>query len=105
MIARPCPLCSGNKVVQTQHTLAVHIPGGAPEGFEEVFHGESDEGVDWEAGDVVVRVRSRRTEGDGMWSRKEAGIIGRITLSVAEVSTLILAWRLQHRLFWDSSGI
>ena len=65
--------------------MAVHIPAGAPEGFEEVFHGEADESVDWDAGDVVVRVRSRKAEREGAWSRKESGIVGRITLSVAEV--------------------
>jgi len=51
-----------------------------------VFHGEADENVDWEAGDVIVRVRSRKAERTGVWSRKEGGILGRVTLSVAEVS-------------------
>lgn len=63
----------------------MHIPAGAPEGFEEVFHGEADESTEWEAGDVVVRVRSRTPEGHGQWSRKNGGLIGRVTLSVAEV--------------------
>jgi DnaJ-related protein SCJ1 len=81
-----CPQCHGEKVVQTQHTLAVHIPGGAPEGFEEVFAGEADENVEWEAGDVIVRVRSQRREGEGDWARHESGILGRVTLSAAEVS-------------------
>ena len=79
-------MCRGAKTNDTQHTLAVHIPAGASEGFEEVFHGEADEGVDWEAGDVMVRVRSRRVEGQGMWARKEGGLVGRVTLSIAEVS-------------------
>lgn len=51
-----------------------------------MFHGEADENVDWEAGDVIVRVRSRKAERTGVWSRKEGGILGRVTLSVAEVS-------------------
>lgn len=80
-------MCGGNKVVETQHTLAVHIPAGAPEGYEEVFQGEADESTDWEAGDVMVRVRSQRVEGQGSWARKESGVIGRVTLSVVEVST------------------
>ncbi|ORY27317.1 hypothetical protein BCR39DRAFT_538313 [Naematelia encephala] len=83
-IARSCPTCDGAKVLDTLHTLAVHIPAGAPEGFEEIFHGEADEGMDWEAGDVIVRVRSRRLEGQAVWARKESGLIGRVTLSVAE---------------------
>ena len=51
-----------------------------------MFHGEADESVDWEAGDVVVRVRSRKAEREGIWSRKEGGIMGRVTLSVVEVN-------------------
>jgi hypothetical protein len=87
-IARQCPKCSGQKVIDTLNTLAVHIPAGAPEGFEEVFHGEADESTEWEAGDVVVRVHSRKVEGQGGWGRKDAGIVGRVTLSVAEVSII-----------------
>jgi hypothetical protein len=89
-ITRLCPKCSGQKVIDTQNTLAVHIPAGAPEGFEEVFHGEADESMEWEAGDVVVRVRSRRGEGEGGWGRKQGGILGRVTLSVAEVRSVDL---------------
>lgn len=48
-----------------------------------MFHGEADESVDWEAGDVIVRVRSQRREGG--WARHESGILGRVTLSVGEV--------------------
>ncbi|ADV24599.1 chaperone regulator [Cryptococcus gattii Ru294] len=83
-ITRSCHVCHSEKTVQTQHTLALHIPAGAPEGFEEIFHGEADEQIDMEAGDVVVRVRSKMNEGEGAWRRKENGILGRVTLSVAE---------------------
>ncbi|WVF66346.1 hypothetical protein IAT40_001086 [Kwoniella sp. CBS 6097] len=83
-ITKQCHLCKSQKTIHTDHTLAVHIPAGAPEGFEEVFSGEADESTEWEAGDVVVRVRSRRGEGEGNWGRKEGGILGRVTLSVAE---------------------
>ncbi|WVR03272.1 hypothetical protein IAU60_000263 [Kwoniella sp. DSM 27419] len=83
-ISKPCHLCHSAKTIHTDHTLAVHIPAGAPEGFEEVFKGEADENVDWEAGDVIVRVRSRKAEGEGNWGRKEGGLVGRVTLSVAE---------------------
>jgi DnaJ-related protein SCJ1 len=72
--------------VDSDHTIAVHIPAGAPEGFEDIFPGEADESTEWEAGDVIVRVRSRRNEGEGTWARKESGLVGRVTLSVAEVS-------------------
>ena len=85
-IARPCPACKSAKVENVQHTLAVHIPAGAPEGFEEVFTGEADESVDWEAGDVLVRVRSQKAKGAGGWGRHESGILGRVTLGLGEVS-------------------
>ncbi|WRT63412.1 uncharacterized protein IL334_000317 [Kwoniella shivajii] len=83
-ITKPCHLCKTNKVIHTDHTLAVHIPAGAPEGFEEVFSGEADESTEWEAGDVVVRVRSRKGENEGGWGRKEGGVVGRVVLGIAE---------------------
>jgi DnaJ-related protein SCJ1 len=64
----------------------VHIPAGAAEGFEEVFKGEADESTEWEAGDVVVRVRSQRKSSGG-WSRHESGILGRVVLGLGEVSS------------------
>ncbi|ODN75494.1 hypothetical protein L202_06625 [Cryptococcus amylolentus CBS 6039] len=83
-ITKQCHVCSSAKTIQTQHTMAINIPAGAPEGFEEVFHGEADEQIGMDAGDVVVRVRSRMGEGEGFWRRKENGILGRVTLSAAE---------------------
>lgn len=71
--------------MQKEHTLAVHIPAGAPEGYEVVFTGEADESPDMEPGDVIVRIRSDPASGKG-WTRKEGGLVGRVTLSVAEVS-------------------
>ena len=43
-----------------------------PEGHEVVFEGEGDESPDWEPGDVVLRVRSRREKGG--WRRKESSL-------------------------------
>lgn len=81
-IAKHCSDCSGARTVEVQHTLAVHVPAGAPEGFEETFQGEADESPDIDAGDVVVRVRSKRNNLG--WTRKESGLVGRITLNVEE---------------------
>lgn len=39
-----------------------------------------------EVGDVVVWVRSKLNEGEGVWRRKENGILGRVILSVVEVN-------------------
>lgn len=39
---------------------------------------------------MVVRVRSKLNEGEGAWRRKENGILGRVTLSVAEVRACLM---------------
>ena len=54
-----------------------------PEGHEVVFEGEADESPDWEPGDVVIRIRSKKERGG--WRRKESGLYWRETLSVEEV--------------------
>jgi hypothetical protein len=41
---------------------------------------------------VIVRVRSQKLEQGGKWGRKENGIVGRVTLSVAEVCNLSQHW-------------
>jgi hypothetical protein len=67
--------------------LDIDVPPGAPEGFEVVLDGEADENPDWEAGDIVVRVRSKPSVGEaGGWRRKDAGLYRREILSVDEVS-------------------
>ncbi|KAL1408814.1 DnaJ-related protein scj1 [Vanrija albida] len=82
-ITRQCAKCGGERTVQAQNILAVHVPAGAPEGYEEVFSGEADQSPDFDAGDVIVRVRSQAKSNRG-WTRKESGLVGRVTLSVAE---------------------
>jgi DnaJ-related protein SCJ1 len=54
-----------------------------PEGHEVVFEGESDESPDWEAGDVILRIRSRKNKGG--WRRKESSLYWRETIGVDEV--------------------
>ncbi|BEI83167.1 hypothetical protein CcaverHIS002_0310350 [Cutaneotrichosporon cavernicola] len=82
-ITKHCSDCGGARTVERQHTLAVHVPAGAPEGYEERFQGEADESPDFEPGDVIVHVRSTPQTNKG-WTRKESGLVGRITLSVVE---------------------
>ena len=66
----------------TQH-YTLEVPKGVPEGHEVVFEGEADESPDWEPGDVVIRIRSKKERGG--WRRKESGLYWRETLSVEEV--------------------
>ena len=84
VIKRICPHCKGQKVVDhtQQYTLELHP--GTPEGFGVVFEGEGDESPDWEAGDIVLRVRSKRENG-GL-RRKESSLYWRETIGVDEVS-------------------
>ncbi|KAJ7035015.1 hypothetical protein C8F04DRAFT_547929 [Mycena alexandri] len=82
IIAKTCPHCDGNKVVDHTAHFTLEILPGMPEGHEVVFEGESDESPDWEAGDVVLRVRSRKNKGG--WRRKEGSLYWRETIGVDE---------------------
>ncbi|KAJ7773235.1 hypothetical protein B0H16DRAFT_1304596 [Mycena metata] len=82
IIAKICPHCNGNKVVDHTAHFTLEILPGMPEGHEVVFEGESDESPDWEAGDVVLRVRSRKSKGG--WRRKESSLYWRETIGVDE---------------------
>ncbi|KAI0049744.1 DnaJ-domain-containing protein [Auriscalpium vulgare] len=82
VIAKPCPHCGGSKVLEHTAHYTLEVPKGAPEGFEVVFDGEGDESPDWEAGDVVLRVRTRAEKGS--WRRKETSLYWRETIGVDE---------------------
>lgn len=56
-IKKKCSKCRGHKIVQETAKIDVEIERGAKEGQEYVIEGEADEGPDYEAGDVIVRVR------------------------------------------------
>jgi DnaJ-related protein SCJ1 len=83
IIVRECPACSGQKVLEHTAHFTLDVPRGAPEGHEVVFEGEGDESPDWEAGDVVLRVRSRAEKG-GL-RRKESSLYWKETIGVDEV--------------------
>jgi len=57
MIVKKCEKCKGEKVLEEINEVEVEIEKGWKEGEEIRFEGESDEGPDFEAGDVVVRIR------------------------------------------------
>ncbi|KAG1717635.1 uncharacterized protein EDB91DRAFT_1189883 [Suillus paluster] len=69
----PACLQQSAKVVEHIQHYTLELQPGTPEGFEVVFEGEGDENPDWEAGDVVLRVRSRKDK--GAWSRKENSLL------------------------------
>ena len=86
VVKKQCPHCKGEKLIDYIGHYTLEIPRGAPEGFEVVFEGESDESPDWEPGDVVLRVRSRSEKGG--WRRKEASLYWKETIGVDEVCIL-----------------
>ena len=83
IVARLCPACAGDKVLEHTAHFTLDVPRGAPEGHEVVFEGEGDESPDWEPGDVVLRVRSRAEKGG--WRRKESSLYWKETIGVDEV--------------------
>ena len=58
-----------------------------PEGQEVVYEGEADESPDWEAGDIVLRVRSRKEKGG--FKRKENGLYWKESIGVDEVRQIL----------------
>ena len=68
---------------QVQKPPTLEIPPGMPEGHEVVFEGEGDESPDWEPGDVVLRVRSKKEAGG--WRRKESSLYWTETIGIDEV--------------------
>ncbi|OCH95395.1 DnaJ-domain-containing protein [Obba rivulosa] len=82
VITRKCPHCNGAKIVDHTQHYTLEVPRGAPEGHEVVFEGEGDESPDWEPGDVVLRVRSRKEK--GAWKRKESGLYWKETIGIEE---------------------
>ncbi|EJF64934.1 DnaJ-domain-containing protein [Dichomitus squalens LYAD-421 SS1] len=82
VIGKKCPHCNGNKVMDHTQHYTLEVPKGAPEGHEVVFEGEADESPDWEPGDVVIRIRSKKERGG--WRRKESGLYWKETISIEE---------------------
>ncbi|KAI8454841.1 DnaJ C terminal domain-containing protein [Phakopsora pachyrhizi] len=62
-IKHSCPKCSGHQTVDHVNSLTLDLDRGSPDGYEELFEGEGDEGPEIDAGDVVLRIKIRRHEG------------------------------------------
>ncbi|KAG9315307.1 hypothetical protein JVU11DRAFT_4446 [Chiua virens] len=82
VIKKKCPHCKGEKVVEHVQYYTLDIEPGMPEGHDVVFDGEGDESPDWEPGDVILRVRSKKEEGG--WRRKESTLYWRETIGIQE---------------------
>ncbi|KAF8638271.1 hypothetical protein AX17_002293 [Amanita inopinata Kibby_2008] len=82
VIKKLCPHCGGAKVLDHTQSYTLDITPGMPEGYEVVFEGEADESPDWDAGDIVIRVRSKKEKGG--WRRKESSLYWKETIGVDE---------------------
>jgi DnaJ-related protein SCJ1 len=82
VITKTCPHCNAQKVVDYTAHYTLEVEPGMPEGHEIVFEGEGDESPDWEAGDVIIRVRSKKHSGG--WRRKESSLYWKQTIGVEE---------------------
>ncbi|KAH9945168.1 DnaJ-domain-containing protein [Epithele typhae] len=82
VIGKKCAHCGGNKVMDHTQHYTLEVPKGVPEGHEVVYEGEADENPDWEAGDVVIRIRTKKDK--GAWRRKESSLYWRESISVEE---------------------
>ncbi|KAJ2917414.1 hypothetical protein MD484_g3009, partial [Candolleomyces efflorescens] len=82
IIKRRCPHCQGNKVMDHTAHYTLEVDAGMPEGHEVVFEGEADESPDWEAGDIVLRVRTKKEKGG--FRRKETSLYWKETIGVDE---------------------
>lgn len=85
VIKHACPVCKGARIVQAESEISVDIDRGLPEGAELVFEGEADENPDWQAGDLIVRVRTKPLLGGFM--RRGSNLYWKETISVADVSS------------------
>jgi len=82
VIAKVCPHCHGSKVLEHTQQYSLDVLKGMPEGYEVLFEGEADESPDWEPGDVILRVRSKKQEGG--FRRRETSLYWKETISVEE---------------------
>jgi DnaJ-related protein SCJ1 len=108
VIKKVCPHCGGSKVVDHTAHYTLEVLPGMPEGYEVVFEGEGDESPDWEAGDIVIKVRSGKQKGS--WRRKETSLYWSEIISVEEVAFLSSAGlrkepNLLPRRYWALSAI
>lgn len=90
VVKRRCPHCQGQRVMDYTAHYTLDITPGMPEGYEVVFEGEADESPDWEAGDIILRVRSKKDKGG--FRRKESSLYWKQTISIDEVCPSVHIW-------------
>lgn len=82
-MTKVCPGCGGEKTVEHAAHYTLDVEKGCPEGKELLYEGEGDESPDWEAGDVIIKVRSKKEKGG--FRRKEGSLYWKETIGIDEV--------------------
>jgi DnaJ-related protein SCJ1 len=94
-IKRPCPVCSGSRVVRESETHELEIEKGMPRGIRITYENEADESPDYVAGDLLVHlVESDAVAGDQDHERTDGTFFRRRgkDLFWREVLSLREAW-------------
>lgn len=82
-IAHKCPHCHGHRTVEEVNSLTLDIDRGSPDGHEELFEGEGDEGPGISAGDVILKIQIRKQSGGG-FRRLDENLYWKEVLSLDE---------------------
>ncbi|KAH9454042.1 hypothetical protein Pst134EB_014138 [Puccinia striiformis f. sp. tritici] len=82
-IKHKCPSCNGHRTVEEVNSLTLDIDRGSPDGHEELFEGEGDEGPGYSPGDVVLRIRIKK-QADGGFRRLEENLYWKEVLNLDE---------------------
>lgn len=59
IIAHPCEVCHGKRVVRKAEEHTLHLEKGSPHGIQVPFENEADESPDWVAGNLIVNVEEQ----------------------------------------------
>ena len=79
--ANKCKTCNGEKLVEEQKDVELHIERGAEEGDKMVFNGCSDEVPDAEAGDLIVILRQKDHD---VFTRRHSDLLIKKKISLSE---------------------
>lgn len=76
-----CKKCEGKKVVREKKILEVNIDKGMRDGQQIRFHGEGDQDVDMEPGDIIIVLDEKRHE---IFTRRHMDLVMTMQLSLSE---------------------
>lgn len=79
-----CKKCEGKKVVREKKILEVNVDKGMRDGQQIRFHGEGDQDVDMEPGDIIIVLDEKRHE---VFTRRHMDLVMMMQLSLSEALT------------------